>query len=234
MNKISKKNKVVELISIFVVITIFAFLIIIKVEKNFSKKMMVFCEAEINKLSKNIVIDVVNDIVDNNIYSDNLLDIEKNSLGKIQSIELNTSKANKMLSLVNNNIKKYFKDLENGNPRNIDLQNNLLTNGLLENRREGIIFEIPIGVILKSTFLSNIGPKVPVKLVLTGDLESKINSEIVDYGINNALLKVYINIKISEQILLPLSSKIIYVETSIPIITKMIQGEIPNYYFKNS
>ena len=231
---ISKKNKLFKLFVSFTLIIFFALYIILKIENNFSKKMIVFCEAEVNKLSKNIMLDVVNDAISSNDLSDELLKIDKNSLGKIQSIELNTSNVNKLISLINNNIKNYFKDLEQGKTNSINLDNNLLTNSLLKSRKEGIIFEIPIGVVLKSTFLSNVGPKIPVKLVITGDLESKIKTEIVDYGINNALLKVFINIKISEQILLPLSTKIINVETEIPLITKMIQGEIPSYYFENS
>ena len=39
------------------------------------------------------------------------------------------------------------------------------------------------------------------------------------------------NIKLTEKVLLPISSKEINVEYNIPISLKMIQGAIPNYYF---
>ena len=228
------KIKIIEFFCVIVIIISFSFFFIFKVEKNFNKKMMIFCEAEISKISKNIILDAVNYTIQNNIYEKDLINIERNSSGKIESVELNTKNVNKLLSAINEKVRKHFADLENGTTTSIDLKNNLLTNSILKTYKEGIIFEVPVGVVSKSTFLSNIGPKIPVKLITTGDLESEIKTQLESYGINNALLKVFVNIRINEQILLPLSSKIMFVETNIPIITKMIQGEIPNYYFEKS
>ena len=51
------------------------------------------------------------------------------------------------------------------------------------------------------------------------------------YGINNSVITVYVNIKVNEQVLLPLSTKRNTVSNDIPIAIKVIQGNIPNYYF---
>ena len=64
-----------------------------------------------------------------------------------------------------------------------------------------------------------------------GEVISNVETQITNYGINNALLQTNINIKLTEKVLLPISSKEINVEYNIPISLKMIQGSIPNYYF---
>ena len=100
-----------------------------------------------------------------------------------------------------------------------------------KNSKKGVFYEIPIGVVFNNPLLSNLGPKIPVKFTLMGEVISNVETQITNYGINNALLQTNINIKLTEKVLLPISSKEINVEYNIPISLKMIQGAIPNYYF---
>jgi len=84
-----------------------------------------------------------------------------------------------------------------------------------------------------NALLSNVGPKIPVRVSLSGEMESNIKTEIEEYGINNSVLKIIINVSVSEQIILPLLSKKITVDNDVPIAIKMIQGQIPDYYINN-
>ena len=78
--------------------------------------------------------------------------------------------------------------------------------------------------------LSNIGPKIPVKISLVGDVSTNFSTEIVEYGINNALLKVIVNISVTTKVILPITSEDLTINANIPIGMKVIQGKIPNYY----
>ena len=55
---------------------------------------------------------------------------------------------------------------------------------------------------------------------------------IKPYGINNALIEVSIKIEIEQQILLPLVSRRIKVDTNIPVALKIIPGKVPDYYYQ--
>ena len=68
-----------------------------------------------------------------------------------------------------------------------------------------------------SNLLYNIGPKIPVKLSLIGDVSTGFSTEVVEYGINNALLKLMIDIKVDTKIILPIISDKLTIECSIPI-----------------
>ena len=61
-------------------------------------------------------------------------------------------------------------------------------------------------------------------------VEQAINTKVTNYGINNALLEVSVNIKLTLKVILPISTKEVNVETNVPIAIKMIQGNVPNYY----
>lgn len=186
---------------------------------------------EVNKLSRNIINKAVNETVLKELETDKLFIIEKNLKGDIQLIDFDALYVNKILSSITENIEKYFYELENGYSSIIDIKNNLVTNTDITSKKKGVIFEIPMGVATKNPIFSNIGPKIPIKLSLSGDLESCIKTTTQSYGINNSVITVYVNIKVNEQVLLPLITKRNTVSNDIPIAIKVIQGNIPNYYF---
>ena len=76
--------------------------------------------------------------------------------------------------------------------------------------------EIPSGIISNNAILNNLGPKIPVRLSLSGELESYVSTNAENYGINNAIIKISVNIKVSEQIILPITTKKITIENTIP------------------
>lgn len=96
-----------------------------------------------------------------------------------------------------------------------------------------VIFYMPLSVGLKNIVLSNIGPKIPVKINMIGDIKTDVKVDIEEYGINNALVSILIEVNVKERIILPFTKKEIEVNSDIPVALKLIEGEIPNYYIKN-
>lgn len=90
---------------------------------------------------------------------------------------------------------------------------------------------------MDSTLLSNIGPKIPIKFSLIGDVTTNLKTDVKEYGINNALLNVSIEIIVNFRVSLPFTSDKITINNVFPISMKVIQGSIPSYYsggFENS
>ena len=123
-----------------------------------------------------------------------------------------------------------LKNLEEGNLDLLEASDDVLIYYDKENLKKGIIFRIPSGIVFNNSLLTNIGPKIPVRFTLVGDVLSGINTKVTNYGINNALLEVSVNIKLTLKVILPISTKEVNVETNVPIAIKMIQGNVPNYY----
>ena len=95
-------------------------------------------------------------------------------------------------------------------------------------------YKIPFTVIFKNKFLNNIGPKVPIKVKLIGGIINNFETKVTNYGINNALIEVILKVQVVEQVILPFTSKKIEVELNVPVALKLIQGNVPNYYFNGT
>ena len=94
--------------------------------------------------------------------------------------------------------------------------------------------EVPFGASFNNNFLNNLGPKIPVRISFTKNIETHFGTEVVEYGLNNALIKLNINIKISVRVILPFFSDNIINDFTIPVAMKVIQGNIPSYYIGRS
>ena len=187
---------------------------------NLSKKV----ESYAAKQAKKIIVLVINKSVNKDVISS----LETNEIFTESdgTIDFNSKTINEILLKVNTNLKSNLNKLENGEFKITDTT--ILTDKA--KLKKGIIYEVPTGIIFNNALLANIGPKIPVRLNLVGDIITGIDTNVIDYGINNAIIEIDIKITINEQVLLPFSSKQISVTEKVPIAIKLIQGQIPNYY----
>lgn len=91
-----------------------------------------------------------------------------------------------------------------------------------------------MGYLTGSPFLANVGPKVPLKITLIGDVRTDIKTEVRDYGLNNALLKIYIHVEVVTQSIFPLVSSIQTTIVEYPVVLKIIEGKVPSFYLPNT
>lgn len=198
------------------------------INKRVSPIMISIAEEEAKKISDIIINDSVKKELDNGLTFEKLF-ITTYDNNNLSTIDFDSIIVNKLLNNVTSNIISSIKSVENGNIDNL----NMLKNYNINKLKKGIIYEIPLAYSYNNVFLSNISPKIPVKIHMIGNVNSNIRTKVTDYGINNALLEVYLDIEIELQVILPLLSSNIVNKSSIPIAIKMINGDIPKYYSSN-
>ena len=198
------------------------------INKRVSPIMISIAEEEVKKISDIIINDSIKKELDNGLTFEKLFIITYDN-NNLSTIDFDSIIVNKLLNNVTSNIISSIKSVENGNINNLDMLKNYNINKL----KKGIIYEIPLAYSYNNVFLSNISPKIPVKIHMIGNVNSNIRTKVTDYGINNALLEVYLDIEIELQVILPLLSSNIINKSSIPIAIKMINGDIPKYYSSN-
>ena len=225
--KNNKNSKTKILFTNFILIFLVSFLLIIVMGKFMGNKLTNYAMVESNRVSKTIINYAVNDIITNELKTETLFTTVQNKNGDIQTIDFDTGNVNKLLNEISQNILRYFRLLENGQVEKLDFAKNLLSDTY--KIKKGIIMEIPSGVIFANSLLSNLGPRIPVKISMVGDLESNISTKIDRYGINNAVITVYVDVQVSEQVILPMYTKKIMIDSRIPIAMKVIQGIVPEY-----
>lgn len=229
----NKRSKLNILILIFILIIISSILFINYFSKKASPILFSYAESETRKLTTLIINKAVTKQIASNMDVDELFEVVKNDNNDIQLITYNSINVTKILNTITSLVQFNLKAIEDGDIDLIQLSDDVLSSYDMDKLRKGIIYEIPVGVITSSAFLSNIGPKIPVKLNLIGDVITGVESKVSEYGINNVLLEVGINVEVTSKINLPFISEEVKVATTVPIVMKIIQGNIPNMYLDN-
>ena len=223
---ISKKN-----IFIFTLILIFISLVFIInfIGNKITPGVVSYAETELEKFTTRIINSVISTEI-KDISLDELFIITKDNNDYIKTIDYNPIVVNGVLSNITTKVDRLLRNVENGENL-FELSNDVLENYDIEKLKKGIIFEMAITTIFDNPLLSNLGPRIPVRIFMLGSTSSNINTKITNYGINNALIETSIVIDLKLQIVLPYKTEKVSFQNSIPISLKLIQGIVPNYYF---
>lgn len=143
------------------------------------------------------------------IQYQNLIKISFNQEGKISLIQPNTGEINQIASEATLAVQKKLQNLP----------------------KEDI--EIPMGQIIGSNIIAGIGPQIPVKVLPVGFVESTINDRFESAGINQVRHRIYVTIKATIKMIIPLISEEINVSTDIPLVEAIIVGDVPKVFGGN-
>ena len=204
-------------IIIIVISLICSFIVIDYFDKKANQILLPIAESKTRK----VVTMIINSAIDENILSDDLYVIDKDNNNEIKMITYNSYEVTKLINNVTFNIQNKIKDIENGN---IDYYGDDVG---IEN---GVIAEIPFGVIFNNSLLNNIGPKIKIRLEILGDVVSNIETEVKPYGINNAYVEVRIKLEVTARIVLPFVSEKVVISNVIPLSMNIVSGTVPDGY----
>lgn len=217
------------IIIIFVLVIALTFLSINYLNKNVVPVLMSYATSQVKKFSNLIINRAISKQIAEELNVEDMFIITKSETGEIRTIDFDPIVVNKTLTKIVNTIQLNLKYLEEGKLDLLELPDNVLIEYDEEKLSKGIIYEIPSGVLLNNSLLANLGPKIPVKLSLIGDIVSNVNTKVTNYGINNALIEVSVFVQVESRVILPFITEIITVETDIPVAMKLVQGVVPDY-----
>lgn len=180
------------------------------------------------KQAKKLAIIVISNAIDEEVT--NKFNMDKLFIMNGNETDYNTAEISKILKEVSINVREYLKKLEKGEVKDIGLSDNQNINVNEKKLKNGIIYQVPTGIIFNNGLLANLGPKIPVKLNFIGDITIDIVTNVREYGINNAIIELIIKVQAEEQVILPFSTKQVTVESLIPISIKIVKGDVPSYY----
>lgn len=223
-----KYNKNVNII--LVVIIIVGILLGFRVvDKKISPIMLSIAQEECNKLSTVIINDSIKKEVSEGLTFDKLFIITYEN-GEIATIDFDSVIVNKALSNITSSVLTNLKYVEEGNIEELSNIDDVFIHYNKNKLKKGIIYELPLSLVYKNTFLSNLSPKVPVRIQLIGTVNTNLKTKVTDYGINNALIEVYAEVEVSLQVILPFINEKQVTKSSVPIVFKMVKGKVPEYF----
>lgn len=219
-----KKKKISSYISISIFLVVISLIISFIVIDYFDDKANEILFPMAESQTRKVIAMIINKSCTNVNIGDNLYVINKDSNNEIKMITYNSFEVTKLINQVTTNIENMIGDIENGK---MDYYGNTL------NKENGVIAEIPFGVIFGNSLLANVGPKIKLRLNLLGDIISNIETEIKPYGINNAYVEVRIHLTVTARIVLPFVSEKVVISNVIPLSMNIVQGNIPEAYISS-
>ena len=219
-----KKKKISSYISISIFLVVISLIISFIVIDYFADRANEILFPMAESQTRKVIAMIINKSCTNVNIGDNLYVINKDSNNEIKMITYNSFEVTKLINQVTTNIENMISDIENGE---MDYYGNTL------NKENGVIAEIPFGVIFGNSLLANVGPKIKLRLNLLGDIISNIETEIKPYGINNAYVEVRIHLTVTARIVLPFVSEKVVISNVIPLSMNIVQGNIPEAYISS-
>lgn len=217
----TKKNKLLSYDYIIISVIIFTVLFLYLINKNVSYKIQ---NIAISKLDEITTLYVKKNILPEKIDLNKLIPVTLNNKQEIVYVDTDVDYANSILRNVVTNIQNNILKLEKGNVQRIE---NLKE---LKSINNHLYISVPLLLSLKGSILSNIGPKIPIKLSFYENALGTIETKIINYGINNALLKVYLTITINQKINIPYEELGKKTDFEMLLGAKVITGIVPTIY----
>ena len=207
--KFNMNKNLTRITIIMFIVILLAFSILKKISDIANPILLAFATQESYNTVTKIVNTAVNKTIDSNFNTDDMFILSNDLEGKIVSIDFDSIMINKITSLISLEIEKQLTNLDSND------------------------YQIPFMIIFKNNFLTNLGPKIPVKIKLIGSVVNNFETKITNYGINNALIELYLKLELRINVALPFVSDEIVVVNSYPLAIKLINGNIPEYYAGN-
>lgn len=159
---------------------------------------------------KAMITQIVNNAVHEQFVSDGqireLLTIKTDQEGNISYVESNTVAMNNLATRLTQALQSHY------------------------NWDEAVNLDVPVGSIIGSQILSQIGPYINLKVLPIGMSRVNFKTEFESMGINQTKYKVFLEMDSQARVLVPFSMNNINVQNTILVAEAIIVGEVPQSY----
>ncbi len=219
MKKFKKNKKKVNVLFLTLILCVcISINVLILINYKISPKLLKICEYSLNTYNNKLIMEFISDdqLSDSNL--NDLISLVKNKKDEIIAVNYNMNNSYKLLKNITNELyeifnKKSFKDFTD---YNYDIKDDL-------------VLYYPIGLASDYIYFNNLGPIIPVRIKFLDSIVTGINTKVSNYGINNVLVEMYVNISIENNIVIPFKEENIKKDYSVLLSSKLIVGQVPSY-----
>lgn len=174
------------------------------IERNFRPVIVSIANVRADVLATEAVNHAVSEKVARNILYKDLVLLEKDREGRLMMAQINTMEVNRLMAETTLRVQEALKAIR------------------------GEVIYIPLGQALDSHLLANYGPRIPVRMIPVGRVNTKVIDTFESAGINQTRHKVYLDIHAEVQVVIPFVSSVIEVVTAVPLADNVYIGEVPD------
>ncbi|MFJ8458987.1 sporulation protein YunB [Lysinibacillus xylanilyticus] len=219
-----KGSRLNRLTLLIVCVIVGVFLFIFLLNERLMPTYLEYAEAQTNKIASYVVSNATTNVLDIN---DILVEV---SPGDNSNLKINTEMINRVRAETVKQVKMNLEQAEQGELSHLPNLDNIEYDYNKIKEKEGIVFYVPLSQAANIPLLGNLGPKIPVRFHVMGNVHSDVTSSIEEYGINSAFVKIGIHLEVNVQIIVPFASKTAIVSQDIPVAMGIVKGQVPNVY----
>lgn len=207
MLKINKKIKILIILLLLILLPIYIFSII---DNFYSEQTTKYINTEVKNNLSNYITNIINEQL--KYQNLELVEYIYDNNQNINNISLNSYNINQLISISSNTVQT------------------LIDENKIEKSLSNI--EFPLGQMLGLTLLAGTGPKIYIDTTIITDYKIDLQTELIEYGINNLMFSAYLLVNLNAQVIIPLRNTPVNFQTKIYLINEILQGKIPDVYFK--
>ena len=216
------KKKMCLLFFIIVFAIILSIILVTLIDKKITPIVMDYSKSEIKKIASIIINRSIRDDLLEDGILDNLFIVTKDN-NEILAVTLDSVIVNKITNRISDACEDNLRKIEKGQYADLKKEFNI----------DKEYFLVPSGIVFANSILSNVGPKIPITLKIIGNVTSGIDADVKEYGINNSLITISVEINVELMVILPFSSDYVSITNYVPIAIKLIHGKVPEIYGGN-
>lgn len=234
-NRVTKRSTIGRRIVISLLFfALFTVLSLWYINRGVTPALVEIAETKAQQLARDAINEAVSKQIAEDLQFNDLVKMEKDDQGNVVYMGWNSVLVNRALRDTTIRVQNFLKRMELGElpMEDTTLEPDLDPDRTPEEQGEqpATLIELPIGMATNNSLLANLGPKVPVQLRVIGDVQSEVDIEMTEYGINAALFELTIHFEVNVRIVIPFSTETTVVTNNIPIDQATILGEVPEYF----
>lgn len=210
MSKGKRKKKSFFIIVGIIVLLLYSFIVF---DNNLKPTLLALSEIKAKSIATQSINKAIQEKMNEDIKYKDLIYINYDDSGNVTSMQANTILMNKIASDVALKVQDQIKKVEEAGEK-----------------EGGLKVKIPLGNAINSPILSQKGPKINVKIIPKGSVKVDFATEFEESGINQTIHRVFLIIKTSVRIIVPLGADTVQITSTVPIAETIIVGDVPQSY----
>lgn len=191
-----------------------------------------YAEVQTAKIASQVIAKAIDARTANVLDVNDIIEYVPAEQSEVVTAKLNTEIINRFIAETHGLVEDHLEMAEAGDLSALPKIENIEYDVETMKDRDGIVFFVPLGQAIGMPMLGNLGPKVPIRFHVIGNVHANAKTEIREFGINNALVEVNAIIQVNVQIIVPFASKQSTVQQQIPIAIGLVQGKVPHIFNK--
>ena len=219
MKRFKKQRLRINILFIIIIlIIILTILFLNNISKNISPKIIQISEYSLDTYNNHLIMDFISNDTLSKSELNNIVNLIKNKNDEVISVDYDVQKSYQLLQTITN---KLYEIVSNTSYKDITEYDYEI--------KDDLILYYPIGLASSNIYFNNLGPKIPVKIKFLSSLVTNLNTKVTNYGINNVLVEIYVDIDITDDVVVPFKSESIKKHYDILLSSKIIMGKVPMY-----